>query len=821
MKTNLIAARHLISATALCAGLATVPAHGATLAAATTDNNQTANGGLAEITVTAQKRTENLEKTPISISVLSSEDLENRHVQSLTDLGDGSAPGLRVMPYASRPFNVILNIRGIGIMTDTNQPARDPGVGVYIDGVYLGRPQGLDAALYDLESIEVLKGPQGTLFGRNTEAGALNITTKKPTGRFDLSVTGGVGNYGSHEAEVHLDLPEWHNFSVKVDGVINAHDGYVKNKMVGASDWGAASRRGLRTQLQWRPAPNFTANYAFDTSHTADTTLYDYQVQAGTTPVAAITPPQSHRVSVGVIGVPLTPSIGKQFGHTLNLKWEVSPALTIKSISSYRQLYQNQFQAPSGEATPAPTTAAAQQFERYSLAEFHQHQYSEELQAIGEIGRLKYIFGGLAYHESVHDQAQAFYSMQFDSLGAGTSASPIPYGPDNIANLDGQSSVTDLVDPLYPYAGVDRASRVSTNSYGIYGQATWTPPVFNDIAHLTGGLRWTDDRKDGQLYVVNNALPVDALGNSGVLGFKKSWSRVDPMVNLAIDLAHGTQIYGKWSTGYKSGGANSRSLTYLPFNPEEVSMFEVGLKSEFLNHHARFNIALYTGSYTNIQYDYSAPYYNLNPDGSISTKGTRTTTDTINAPGSGRVSGVETDLMLAPFRGLTLSGSYTYSYVRMPDALNPFPTYVPGTGMVFATQATTFHQLYTPKHAVTGAIDYETHLEDLTLRAHLDANWNSGYYTTSSDIAVGKDSAGNTVYAPQYRSQPGFVFNGRFSVGDIALASSGAKLTVSLWVRNLFNEAHMITRSESSVGNGVTGLFNDPRTFGVQGNIKF
>jgi len=214
--------------------------------------------GLSEIIVTAQKREENLQKTPISISVMKSADLANRHIQSLLDLQDGSIPSLRVLPFSGRNFSLVLNIRGVGVLGDSNQPARDAGVGVYIDGVYLGRPQGLNGALYDLESVEVLKGPQGTLFGRNTEGGALNITTKKPTGKFGLSVTGGFGNYGSYESELHLDLPAYHDISVKVDGMITSRGGTVRNPMSGQSDFNAFNRRGLRAQVQWKPITGFS-----------------------------------------------------------------------------------------------------------------------------------------------------------------------------------------------------------------------------------------------------------------------------------------------------------------------------------------------------------------------------------------------------------------------------------------------------------------------------------------------------------------------------------------------------------------------------------
>jgi len=771
--------------------------------------------GLSEVVVTAEKRETNLQKTPISISVVTAEAMADRHVQSLTDLNDGAVPGLRVMPFASRPFNMILNIRGVGIMSDTNQPARDPGVGVYVDGVYLGRPQGLDAALYDVERIEVLKGPQGTLFGRNTEAGALNITTKRPSGQFHLNMVGGLGNFHSYEGEFHLDLPEWNNFRVKVDGVVNARDGFVDNPLAGADDWGQVQRRGVRAQLQWRPTENFVANYAYDTGRTEETTLFNNQIALGTQKIATIAPLLPHRVKVGPIGVPLEPSVGRQWGHTLNLTWDVSDDLTLKSISSYRDLYQNQFSAPSGAGTPAPATAASLQFERYSLAAFDQYQYSQEFQAVGQFGRLQYVVGALAYHEHVEDQAQAYFTLQFDALGAGTSYFVIPYGANNIANLNGKPAVTNLVKPLFPYAGVDRASEVSTDSYGVYGQATYTPPIFEDRLHLTAGLRWTNDRKKGALLVVNNALPVNNRGVSGAIGFKDSWKRVDPMITLAFDVAPDVSVYGKWGTGYKSGGANSRSLSYGSFDPETISMFEVGAKSEFLDHRLRFNIAAYDGDYKDIQYDYTAPYYNLNPDGSISTVGTRTTEDTINAPDKGKVRGVEADAMLAPMEGLTISASYTYNYIRLPDALNPFPTFVPGVGMVFSTQKQTRHQQYTPQDSATLGVDYEMPVQDVTLRFHADANWNGGYYTTANDVAI----AGG-LFAPQLKTQAGTVVNARVSVTDIPLAETGGVLTVAFWVRNLFNEEHMVTRSLSITG-GITGAFNDPRTFGLQASARF
>src|SRR6185312_7986047 len=181
--------------------------------------------GLEEVVVSAQKRETNLQDTPIAISVLGGEDLSDRHVLSLDDLGDGTIPSLRVAPFFARNSALTIGMRGIGALGDANQPARDQAVGVYVDGIYLGRAQGLGSALYDVSRIEVLKGPQGTLFGRNTEGGAVSIVTKQPTGRFGVNAAAGFGDFGAYKAEAHVDLPELHDVSIKLDGLISKRDG--------------------------------------------------------------------------------------------------------------------------------------------------------------------------------------------------------------------------------------------------------------------------------------------------------------------------------------------------------------------------------------------------------------------------------------------------------------------------------------------------------------------------------------------------------------------------------------------------------------------
>ena len=798
--------------------LAATPAMAADAAADAAVAADAASDGLETIVVTAQKRKEDLQSTPIAISVLTSAGLTNRHVTSLLDLGDGAIPSLKVAPFFSRPGALIVNVRGVGVLSDSNQPARDQGVGVYVDGVYMGRAQGLGTALFDVENIEVLKGPQGTLFGRNTEGGAVNIVTKKPSGTFKLNATAGIGNYGSYKGDIHLDLPEVANISLKLDAIVAKRDPFVSNPLSGALGFNAYDKHGFHVQALWKPMDGFSADLSYDNSYDATSTLYQQQISAGVgLPVSAsgsaavlanttsaLFTLQPKRASVAAVGVPQQESIGKAEGFRLGLEWKVSPTLTLRSISSYRDMTQTQYD--NGSASPslqqATITAGVApsfvnfQFGRYSLAPFRQNQVSQELQIIGEVPRLKYQAGGLYYVERVQDSAQAFNTNQ-------------------MTDVAGSAYVICQID--YNTQVVQRASHVKTTSVGVYGQATYTPPVLDDMAHLTIGARWTNDKKDGTLFTVNGAapiLPVNGTNVQGPIKLNGSWSRVDPLVNLAFDASRDVHLYGKWSSGYRSGGANSRSVSYAAFNPETVSMFEIGAKTEFLNRRARFNIAAYAGTYKNIQLDFSGAYEDV--IGGVRVATTRTTTDTVNAPGTGKLKGIEAELTLAPVKGLTLTASYAYNSVTIPNTLNPFPS----TGGVFITVPIPIYQVYTPEHSGNASIDYEYGVggKDATLRFHLDANYDSGYYANYTDSNY--DNVTRAVRYAQPKGEEALVFNGRIALSDVEMGASGAKLTFAVWARNLFNEQHLFYKSGSATA-GVSGFFNDPRTFGGEINVKF
>jgi iron complex outermembrane receptor protein len=184
----------------------------------------------------------------------------------------------------------------------------------------------------------------------------------------------------------------------------------------------------------------------------------------------------------------------------------------------------------------------------------------------------------------------------------------------------------------------------------------------------------------------------------------------------------------------------------------------------------------------------------------------------VNAPGTGRLKGIEADFTLAPVRGLTLNASYAYNSVEIPATVNPFPQ----TGGVFITVPVPIYQVYTPPHSASGAIDYEVPVQGLVVRAHLDGNYSSGYYANYTDVTY--DPVTRAVRYAQPRGDSSLIFNGRLALADIEMAG-GARATFSIWARNLFNEQHVFLKS-GSPQTGMTGFFNDQRTFGAEMNIK-
>ena len=752
---------------------------------------------LDDVMVTATKRETSLQDTPIAISVVDEEVLENRHVQSLLDLVDGAVPSLRVSTFESRQSALTVGIRGI-VPNDANQPAREQGVGVYLDGVYLGRQQGLNATMLDIERVEVLRGPQGALFGRNTEGGAVSLVTRQPTGAFGLRTSAGISNYSGYNAEAHLDLPEVAGFSVKLDGAVQYHDATTRNPMAGQTGWNYVNRRGARASVLWRPHDDFSALYAYDNGYGESTPFLSQLVSYNPLglPVSTVfprpagtispLPPGVHvhadRQDVADIGVPQQPSIDKALGHSLRMNWDISSQIALRSITAYREVKAYQYDNAGGPNRPpvfqpnAPVGSSARNFSRYSLSDLEQSQFSQELQLIGSAmdGRLDYVIGLYHFEEEAWEEAATPSSLTYvGSNGDYVVRDPIVAG------------ITR------GYRSIDRGSRAESVSQGLYVHTVYTPPVLNDALHLTLGGRQTRDEKSGVLYKVSNT-PRN-------FRFDLTETRFDPTVTLAYDVSPDVNVYATYATGYRAGGANSRSLTYAPFEAEEVASYEVGFKSTLFER-LRLNVAAYDMVRTNSQIEFTL----VAPD--PTTGNTRNTVETVNAPGDTDISGLEVDAVLDVTDDLRLTLGYAYTETRVPDAQNPFPASAacPSCGTIQPVFI-----IYTPPHAVTAALDYVRPLGWGEVRAHLDANYAEGTQSFEQSPEKTDDS---------------FIVNARLALAGVQVGD-GREMTFSIWSRNLLNEAHIYRRStEGRSGTNAIGdyaNFNEPRTYGLEISARF
>jgi len=820
-------------------------------------------GGLGEVVVTATKRETNLQKTPIAISVVDTQTIKDRHVESLYDLADGGIPSLRVATFEARQSALTIGIRGI-VPLDANQPAREQGVGIYVDGVYLGRQHGLNAALFDVQRVEVLKGPQGTLFGRNTEGGALSIVSRAPTGKFGGRIEGGVGNLGTYNGEIHLDLPKVAGFSIKLDGVLQHQGAVTKNPLADQAGWGYYHRKGLRGAVRWEPITGITDDFAYDVARDDNTPFYsqllnynpDGCVSGGTNAAPLALPAGSacrlpgtaftgtagtiKALLPGVvvngdtlmrhadIGVPQKKSFDKTHGFTNTFKWSVSPEIELRSITAWRGVDVQQWDNSGGahrvpvvNLTASCTAAAPCGFSRYSLADLHQDQFSQEFQAVGSVGPVDYVAGLYYFNERVSDDAATPNSVGAVATITGGAVTGATYVPIPFCTASTPLFVGQAVNGC----SVDRASEVRSRSYAAYGQATWNA---TDALHITVGGRYTEDKKQGILTFsrnINYLVNTTAAAANGYKPLDKTWHRFNPMAIVAYDLSSNVHAYAKYATGYRAGGASSRTANYQAFNPEDVKSFELGLKTDFWDHRARLNLAGYVMRREGSQVDLST----IQPTAT----GNFNNLVTFNAPGNTKIRGIEADLSVAPVEGLTLNASYAYTYTDIP----PVPvTYREFTAAGAATGNVTtvnqkFYIVFTPRNAASGSIDYKLPIGggEASVKFHLDANYAQATQTFDQ-FATKADAS--------------FIVNGRISLADVKLGSGEQKVTFGLWGRNLFNEHHVYRRDPSNslpavqttaaagvpnillVGNtgnilGDYGNFNVPRTFGIDATVHF
>jgi len=570
------------------------------------------NLALEEVVVTAQKREESIQKTPISLAAFSSADLENKGINSLVDLRS-EVPNLQLTPHPNSTVTTRVFMRGVG--NNDDQITQDPSVAVYLDGVYVARSQGLAADVADIERVEVLRGPQGSLYGRNATGGAINFITKAPElGRFGFQQALTVGNRDLFRSRTQADLPLGDTAALELSYLKVSKDGWVKNPGTEVSRWGDEDRKAYRAALHWQPLDNLDVRYSYDHSQIDDTP--GFIVYAPNFPELAKRPSSGSPFVQGLVPNDVTAQ-----GHNLLISYDVNDALTLKSITGYRKLdnFTNQnylTDALTGTGNPlAGLFAGIPTF--VTVFDSSQHQFSEELQASGDAfnSQVEYV-GGLYY-----------FSEKADSYDTTTS----------IQGLD-QRWVT-----------------IDNSAYAAFGQATYTPPILDDQLHVTVGLRYSHDHREATMDTLHNgAAPFNGDG-------KKSFHDVSPSLIVAYDIDTDVNVYGKIAKGYKTGGYNVRAPAATfdnGFDPEHLISYELGMKSQWWENRVRFNSALFLAKYTDIQVNVQSDPNNPS------------ITDVLNA-GKATISGAEMELSGRLTEGLTASLNYAYldaSFDEVRDA---------------------------------------------------------------------------------------------------------------------------------------------------------
>lgn len=625
----------------------------------------TYSGANEKIVVTARRREEDLQATPISITAFSAEGLEDRSMRDLSDLGDFT-PNLDFTTtdvLGGSSSNATVYIRGIGQISTAL--FSDPGVGIYVDGVYLARAQGAVLGLLDLERVEILRGPQGTLFGKNTIGGAVSLITRKPGGDFAGYAELAAGNYRRLDGRAHVNVPLGERVYGSLSAASSNADGVTESLATGEDyydDDKDTGRLALRFVPSDRVTVDWTADYSRQHERAVDTILLalDHSVPIlefyNKVTAAAGLPTYDERFITGDLHRSYSNEANFTRGHVggtaLSIDWNLGD-LSLRSITSYREVELN----VSNDFDGSPI--------RYAVrpAVNSQDQLTQELQLLGLTGKLDWVVGALYFTEQSSERAHGELLVGlFDALEA--APGPI-YAPPGLPDLLCDPGPTPPGLPCFGGAGnpfnlaffVDTGTRtvddLSTDSYAVFGEGTYAA---SDKVSVTLGVRYTHDRKDYHLRELPGPQgitpPVDLFNDN-------DWDAVTPRLSLGWQARPRLFLYAMIANGFKSGGFNglrggSTATLLEPFDPEKVWSWEVGFKSDLAGNRLRLNGAVYLNDYTDLQLTASAIV------------GGQPATLIQNA-GKSEIKGFELELQAQPTRGLLVNLGVGYTDTRYTD----------------------------------------------------------------------------------------------------------------------------------------------------------
>jgi iron complex outermembrane receptor protein len=776
----------------LLCGAAISVTGGAALAADAANTAQ-----IEEIVVTARRTEENLQRTPVAVTATTGAMLERAQITRVDQL-QNIAPGLVVQPAVAQPGSAAFSLRGQS--SPDGLIAVDQSVGVYVDGVYVARSSGALFNFVDVERVEVLRGPQGTLFGRNTTGGAVNLITKKPTGEFEGMVRGRYGNYGAWETTGMVNVPIAGQ-QLAVRGVFQhtQHDGYgynaAFNQDVGsdktdffrgallAAPEGAPIRALLEGDYTNRRTGGELIGLKSFTPTGTQATLIKFCSGPNALPVCPYKGPAGdslarYALSTGGTGDFYTvynsmPGIygdAKTGGASLTLDVDLGHDVALKSITAYRRI--STASLSDNDGTPYVYSGGLTTSDGNFIK---QHQISQELQLSGKTlgDRLSYIGGVFFFREAGLDKSKSY-----------------------------------SVFPLSAALGYNEAD-VKNKSYAAYGQVTYS---VTDAIRFTGGLRYTEDKR----YITRHNRAENP-GGSGKFTCSMAAATLDPgtfcdatnqksyhylsyTASLDWQAADWAFLYIKTSRANRSGGFNTRATVGGPavgFDPERVTDYEAGAKLDLFDRRARFNAAAFYSDYQNVQRNVPV----VIPGSTVLSSG-------IQNAATARIEGLELEFTARPIPPLQLTAAATFldpKYKRFT---------IPGAaGAVIDVSATPFN--YAPKESFSLSADYTVPTQAGDLDLHLDYAYRGVTYSVGPLVGPGLFGATN----PTTNRIPAYgILN-----GQVTWKLMHDKLELGVYGRNIGNKKYiqrLLALEDTALG--ITAyLPGDPRTYGVVATYRF
>ena len=721
---------------------------------------QQGTAAIEEIVVTARRTEESLQSVPVAVSAFSEETLERINAVDSTGL-QGLVPNLNIVQGRGSSNATNIYIRGVG-QPDALQTF-DPAVGFYVDEVYFSRIRGTQLDLYDIERIEVLRGPQGTLYGKNTIGGALNIVTRRPSQDPNgfLQVT--AGDYGQIEGRMTLSGPLSETVAGSVSLLRALRDGYVTNPTNDA-EYNDKNVRAGRVALAWNPSDTVAVDWAADYTKEKNALVLGQPINTLTTlfgvPILVLPAevPEWEFEGTPTPGLPNSMEL-THWGQSLNARFDVSESLSIKSITAFRNLDYSDY--IDIDATVLETGDV--------FVGVDQDQLSQELQATWKTGRLTMVGGIYFIRENVESHQEA-------------------YADDLLTGPGGFTFLRTVDDDL------------QTTSWAGYVNAGF---ALTDRLNLGLGVRYTDEEKKySRTTSTFSNFPGLTADPAFAFRIEDSWTDTSPMASVDFQATENLLFYGRVAKGFKSGGFNGRANNpgeQAPYDPEEVVSYEIGLKSDWLDRTLRANVAMFYNDYT----DFQARVSGLAEDPGTGLPSPELTV--LNA-GELEISGAELELSYLPMDALLLDLQVGYldaEYGEFDDVR--FTNF----GGSRAFQAPAFSPEWTGRLGAT----YTLGLGDAgSLRFAGSARFRSRMALAVDNTFVNTDTEIEGLFQDDY-----WLYD-----ASVVWSDAEGGFSIGVYGKNLEDKAYRTDGQEfSAVGNIRTVYYGPPRTFSIVATLRF